>query len=240
MSLESGDRQSVTRVEFDLSTGPYPFVTVSDCASCSVLLEKCLPRTDGVYAEFFSVEGARPDRLATRVEEDGRGEARILNRSDDGGLVEVDVRNDCPVVSLADAGAVPQAARGVDGQGTVVADVPTQTDASAVIESFLDDHPDAGLAAKRQRDSLTPRLGFENAAAVTESLTDRQRGVLAAAHEMGYYNWPRGATAAELAESLDISEPTLHKHLRAAERKLVAALFVRPDEASDGGDRTDR
>ncbi len=227
----------MARVEFDLSGGEFPFVTVSERESCSVLLEKCLPQTDGTYAEFFSIDGARPDRLTARIEDEGHGAARVLGRTDDGGLVEIDVRDNCPIVSLADAGAVPQAARSVDGRGTVVADVPRQTEVAAVIESFLDDHPDADLASKRQCDSIVPLFGFQNYAALTESLTDRQQEVLDAAHEAGYYHWPREATAGDLATVLDISEPTLHKHLRAAERKLVAALFTCPHEASLGDDR---
>jgi predicted DNA binding protein len=220
----------VTRVEFDLSAASYPFVSVSEAESCSVILEKCLPQTDDTYAEFFSIEGACPDQLAEQAEEDPQREARVLDRTSNGGLVEIDVQDSCPIVSLADTGAVPQTARGVDGQGTVVADVPSQTETAAVIEDFLSTHSEAELIAKQQRESIVPLFGFQNYAALTESLTDRQREVLETAHDAGYYNWPHGATAADLAEILDISEPTLHKHLRAAEQKLVAAMFACPHE----------
>ncbi|MFB6222497.1 MAG: bacterio-opsin activator domain-containing protein [Haloarcula sp.] len=237
MSQQPGNGRAVTRVEFDLSDGSYPFVSVSASESCSVVLEKCLPQSDDTYAEFFSVEGARPNRLVERAEDDNGGEARVLDRTSDGGLVEIDVQTNCPIVSLADAGAVPQTARSVDGQGTIVADVPSQTETAAVIDSFLTAHSDAELAAKKQRESIVPLFGFQNYASHTDSLTDRQREVLTTAHEAGYYNWPRGATAADLAELLDISEPTLHKHLRAAEQKLVATMFACPhDELAADGD----
>ncbi|MCJ0620578.1 helix-turn-helix domain-containing protein [Haloarcula hispanica] len=237
MSQQSGNGRAVTRVEFALSDGSYPFVSVSAAESCSVILEKCLPQTDDTYAEFFSVEGARPGRLVERIEDENGGTARVIECTSDGGLVEINVRDNCPVVSLADAGAVPQTARSVDGQGTIVADVPNQTDTAAVIDSFLTAHSDAELAAKKQRDSIVPLFGFQNYASHTEPLTDRQQEVLATAHEAGYYNWPRGATAADLAELLDISEPTLHKHLRAAEQKLVATMFACPhDERASASD----
>lgn len=236
MSQQPGDRRPVTRVEFELSDETYPFVSMSETESCSVILEKCLPQTDDTYAEFFSVEGARPDRLAECVEEDAQREGRVLDRTSDGGLVEIDVQHSCPIVSLADAGAVPQTVRGVDGQGTVVADVPSQTETAAVIEEFLSAHSNAKLAAKQHRESIVPLFGFRHDAALTETLTDRQREVLETAHESGYYGWPREATAADLADRLDISEPTLHKHLRAAEQKLVAAMFACPhEELADGG-----
>ncbi|KZX50292.1 bacterio-opsin activator [Haloarcula sp. K1] len=201
-----------------------------------MILEKCLPQTDDTYAEFFSVEGARPGRLVERIEDENGGTARVIECTSDGGLVEINVRDNCPVVSLADAGAVPQTARSVDGQGTIVADVPSQTDTAAVIDSFLTAHSDAELAAKKQRESIVPLFGFQNYASHTEPLTDRQQEVLATAHEAGYYSWPREATAADLASLLNISEPTLHKHLRAAEQKLVATMFACPhdDLAAEG------
>ena len=230
MSQQPGDDRAVTRVEFALSDGSYPFVSVSAAESCSVILEKCLPQTDDTYAEFFSIEGARPDRLVERAEDDIGGEARVLERTSDGGIVEIDVQDNCPIVSLADVGAVPQTVRSVDGQGTIVADVPGQIETCSVIDSFLTAHPAAELAAKKQRESIVPLFGFQNYASHTESLTDRQQEVLATAHESGYYNWPREATAADLADLLDISEPTLHKHLRAAEQKLVATMFACPHE----------
>lgn len=230
MSRQLGDSRAVTRVEFALSDGSYPFVSVSEAEACTVILEKCLPQTDDMYAEFFSVEGARPSRLVERIEDANGGEARVLERTSDGGLVEIDVRDNCPVVSLADVGAVPQTVRSVDGEGTVVADVPGQIETGSVIDSFLTAHPEAELAAKKQRESIVPLFGFQNYASHTESLTNRQQEVLATAHEAGYYSWPREATAADLAELLDISEPTLHKHLRAAEQKLVATMFACPHD----------
>jgi predicted DNA binding protein len=230
MSQQPGDGRAVTRVAFDVSDGSYPFVSVSAAESCSVILEKCLPQTNDTYAEFFSVEGTRPDRLVERVEDGNRADAQVLDRTTDGGLVEIDLQDSCPVVSLVDAGAVPQTARSVDGQGTVVADIPGQTDTAEVIDAFLAAHSKADLVAKTQRESIVPLFGFQDYAALTESLTERQREVLETAHEAGYYNWPRGATAADLADRLDISEPTLHKHLRAAEQKLVTAMFACPHE----------
>lgn len=60
---------------------------------------------------------------------------------------------------------------------------------------------------------------------VTAELTDRQRGVLEAAYERGYFDWPRETTGVEVAESLDISPSTLSEHMRTSERKLLEAIF---------------
>ena len=58
-------------------------------------------------------------------------------------------------------------------------------------------------------------------------LTDRQREVLRTAHEMGYFEYPRGANASEVAAALDIEPSTFTEHLNAAQSKLLDDLLVR-------------
>nr|WP_255457504.1 helix-turn-helix domain-containing protein [Halorussus sp. JP-T4] len=56
-------------------------------------------------------------------------------------------------------------------------------------------------------------------------MTEKQRTALQAAYFGGYYEYPRESTGEEVADSLDISSPTLHQHLRAAQRKLVGTFL---------------
>jgi predicted DNA binding protein len=58
-----------------------------------------------------------------------------------------------------------------------------------------------------------------------EELTDRQYTALQRAFASDFFEWPRPVSGGELAESMDISRPTFHQHLRAAMRKLVTAFF---------------
>jgi len=46
-------------------------------------------------------------------------------------------------------------------------------------------------------------------------------------HRAGYYDWPRESTAEDVADTLEITAPTLHAHLRKAESSLLAELFER-------------
>ncbi|WP_455429089.1 helix-turn-helix domain-containing protein [Haloarcula regularis] len=55
-------------------------------------------------------------------------------------------------------------------------------------------------------------------------LTDRQREVLETAVEMGYFEYPKGANAGEVAEALDITVSTFAEHLAAAETKLLGSI----------------
>ncbi|MGB9985686.1 MULTISPECIES: helix-turn-helix domain-containing protein [Halobacteriales] len=56
-----------------------------------------------------------------------------------------------------------------------------------------------------------------------DGLTDRQREALELAVSRGYYESPRQVTAEELAEELDISQPSLSSLLRRGERQLLTS-----------------
>ena len=56
-------------------------------------------------------------------------------------------------------------------------------------------------------------------------LTERQFEVLETARTMGYYEYPRGANASEVADALDICASTLSEHLAAAQTKLLDGVF---------------
>ena len=56
-------------------------------------------------------------------------------------------------------------------------------------------------------------------------LTDRQREVLRTAHEMGYFERPREANAATVADALDIASSTFAEHLAVAQRKLLEEVL---------------
>jgi predicted DNA binding protein len=58
--------------------------------------------------------------------------------------------------------------------------------------------------------------------------TDRQLEVLETAHEMGYFSYPKGANAGEVAEALDICPSTFSEHLSAAQQKILDQLLASP------------
>ena len=56
-------------------------------------------------------------------------------------------------------------------------------------------------------------------------LTDRQREIIETAHDMGYFQYPKGANAGEVAEAIGVSGSTFAEHLAAAQTKLLAAIL---------------
>ncbi|USZ66974.1 helix-turn-helix domain-containing protein [Halorussus salilacus] len=80
------------------------------------------------------------------------------------------------------------------------------------------------VESKREVESVAadrPLLTLDSA---LPDLSARQREVLLAAAEAGYYRIPRGVTTAELAAEVGVERRTLEEHLRRAENKLVASL----------------
>lgn len=153
----------------------------------------------------------------------------LLKRYENGGLVELMVSDNCPAVFLGEEGALPRRVESVAGEGHIAAEIPADVNASAIIDRFLDAHPESELLAKRQQPYTTPVFNHRDfQQVIEETLTDRQQEALTAAHEAGYYEWPRDISGEELAEELDVSAPTFHQHLRSAEQKLITTIFNGP------------
>ena len=60
----------------------------------------------------------------------------------------------------------------------------------------------------------------------TAALTARQREVLRVAIEVGYYDDPRGATQADIADKLDVTTATVGEHLRKIEAEILGTLTL--------------
>jgi predicted DNA binding protein len=60
--------------------------------------------------------------------------------------------------------------------------------------------------------------------ALTRLLTDRQREVLEAAVDVGYYRTPRRATHEDVAAAVGIASTTAGEHLRKIEQRVFTAL----------------
>ncbi|WP_049926719.1 bacterio-opsin activator domain-containing protein [Halopiger goleimassiliensis] len=109
------------------------------------------------------------------------------------------------------------------GETTLVLEVPQATDARSLVESIREEYPDTDLVARRETTSTLSAGQLDTY--LEEELTERQLEALQAAHYSGFFEWPRESTGEDLSEALDVSPPTYHYHLRAAERKLVDLVF---------------
>ena len=65
---------------------------------------------------------------------------------------------------------------------------------------------------------------FQSLRPVLEAPTDKQAEALAAAAREGYYTSPRGATTAEVAETLGLGRSAFEERLRGAENRVLSAV----------------
>ena len=105
-------------------------------------------------------------------------------------------------------------------------DVPDAVDVHDLIAGLRRTGPDMSIVARRAVATDGCSTVANHARSVLlEAFTDRQREVVQTAYHGGFFEWPRHANGEVIADSLEISSPAFHKHVRAVERKLFAVLF---------------
>lgn len=120
---------------------------------------------------------------------------------------------DCPVVDVHTR----------DGTLYLAFHAPDMERLSDTLSSLRDRYPE--LHVERLLRSKADHEGQDIALVDRSVLTERQREVLETAHEMGYFDHPKGANAGEVAEALDITASTFSEHLAAAQRKLLEHIL---------------
>jgi len=224
-----------TELEFRVTSDEYPFVSGSDRGSCRWILRELLPRSDGEYLEFFEIRDASPATVE-RITDAEPVEERLVDRQTDNGVVVCHVEEPatCVATTLADEGAFLRDLWAEGGDGRVVAEVLPSRDAKAVVDAVRGAHPSVDLVAKRDRPREGPLfLRHQVQDVLARELTNRQLEVLVTAYRAGYFQRPRETTGAEVADDLSISPSTFSQHLRAAQRKLLDALFEECAPAAD-------
>lgn len=127
-----------------------------------------------------------------------------------------------------DPGGVELAMRAAFTQGTLVPQLPivyhADGTATAAVVGSLEDVSAAVEAAPVEVDVEAVReyAGHGESGA---ALTGRQREVVVAAREAGYYEVPRTASQEDVAAGLDLAASTVAEHLRKAEARLVDAAL---------------
>jgi len=201
------------------------FVDLSRSLGCSVTLEGVVPAESGDIVSFVRVEDATPGTILEHVAgNDATEDARLIRSFEEEALIEVVLPETSPVgVFVGHGGKIVDLTVG-DGRARLVGEFPPGLDIRKVIEAFGETYPSVELHSKQERAEPTD-AGLAVKKALEDDLTDKQRSALRGAYHSGYFEWPRGSTAEELADSMDVSSPTLHNHLRRAQQKLVGTAL---------------
>lgn len=198
-----------------------PFGTLSgqyECV-CNHLgpIEQPSPATNKYQVE---ITGEVPDNVESLLlTNDSIIECEVDQITDSKAIVTVAVRYPPPEL-LADMGVSLKSIIAQEGEERLIAEAPAGIDPATVLDAIATRWDDVRLVAKRSTSHALDAVITDN----VDGLTDRQKSVLEAAISLGYYEWPRGSTAEEIADTLDIASSTFHQHLRAAESKIMAQL----------------
>lgn len=215
---------TVLELTFEYSDRQAPLVALSARVDCSLSLDGVVPGDDGSLLCFVEVRDATPERLLEVADDhDAVGRARLIQRYDDGGRLELSLQDSSPVLVLFERGGTLTQLDVNSGVATLVCEVAPDTDVRTLHETLAGEFPSIALQRKREQDAGDRSLNVDESLA--DHLTEKQLSVLRAAYHAGYFEWPRGTTAEELADSMDVSSPTLHNHLRKAQQKLLDTVF---------------
>ncbi|USZ75251.1 PAS domain-containing protein [Halorussus vallis] len=222
---------AVVELEFRVAGRESVSVDLSERLGCHLRLEGTTAGTDGTLVFYQSLRGADPAAVREYAADcDAIERMRVVSDRGNEHLLEFVAAERSFVVTLSEYGARTTEAVTENGESRVVAELPAAADVREVVEGVRNAYSGVELLAKRECEREV-RTASEFRRAVDERLTDAQRRALRASYLAGYYDWPRESTAEDVAESLGISSPTLHQHLRKAQAGLLEAFF---DDAGEG------
>ncbi|WP_115865729.1 GAF domain-containing protein [Halorussus litoreus] len=215
----------MVEVEFEIREGEGFFARVPREEGGRFSLDGVTMTGDGSFVFFMTAEGLDPDRVLERAEAaDDIERARLVNRHDDGDLFEFVYTGPSPMPQLVEYGGTLADAEFTPDGGRSVVKLPRSVDVRTIVESVRDALPGTKVVARRERERPS-RTVEEFRSTLGEDLTERQRSAMEAAYYAGFFEWPRESDGEDVSESLGVSPPTFHEHLRVGERKLLSAFL---------------
>jgi hypothetical protein len=165
---------------------------------------------------------------------DGVAVSRVLDGAEGTGSVEAEFGDETPLGVCSSLGVTVRSATFESGTCRLDVELPPDADVRRLADTVTR-RLDATVVAKRERErAVTPAGEFRDE--LRDRLTERQETALRTAFFADYFESPRGSTAEEVADALDITGSTLLYHLRAGQRKLLDAFL---DEAALERESTD-
>jgi len=188
-------------------------------------LEDIGTRDTGSLQVFAAFAGVSFERIRSFFEGELEADDVTLVRDrGDETVVELALPEESFLVSLLQRGAMPSDVTVSPERAKITVRVPQSASVREFVDLFDDRFDDAELVARRTSpESVQTREEFERA--YVDRLTERQREVLQTAYFAGFFEQPRDNTAEDLAEMLDVTQPTVSRHLRNSQQTLFSMLF---------------
>jgi PAS domain S-box-containing protein len=229
-ALESDD---TLELEFRGSGSDLPFARLARAADCRVCHERTVRRQDGSVSVYYTLVDP-PDDVAAAAESVLPGSVETVTRTDGEAVIERQGSSWFGAI-VSEYGGVLRCGEATPSDATLVVELPREADTRTIVEHVTDTFPDLELTAQRHHRE-TAATTHELTSQLQRRLTDRQREALETAHATGYFDWPRRSSGKDVADALDITQPTVNKHIRLGERKVFDLLFDAVDDGNGVGD----
>ena len=216
--------ESVLELDLAVEVDGCPLSQFAGALDTEVVHEGTVPMSDGAYRTFLRTDAEESAVRAAAESVTAVAAVETWTDEADGGRFEAVLSAPSVASTFTDRGARVRSLV-VDGDcATATVELAPTADVRSFVEAVGSHHGPTRLTGRRER-SKPGRSDSGFRAAVEERLTDRQQQVLRTAHLSGFFEWPRETTGEELAETFDVSQPTINRHLRVGERKLFELLF---------------
>jgi PAS domain S-box-containing protein len=218
-ALASG---SAVELEFEVADDVEP-VRLAAAVDAEIEFERFALEDNGVRAsvriadEIDDLRGTLADVASVR-------KTSIVSQNSEATRAEVLLDPNGFFGSLYDRSVLPRNGTADAHEVQLRVEIPEPVGLRSFVESLRRSHDDVTLLDRQDLDrSAHTQRAFRSM--VEESLTDRQQEVLQTAYFGGFFEWPRDQTGQDIADSLGVSQPTVNRHLRAAERKLLTLFY---------------
>lgn len=197
---------------------------VAQRSGASVTYRKIRPRSDGTVTVLFGLGDAPVSEILALEDEFIAVESLTHVEREGEQLFRARLAGSTIAPTMLNCGAIPQTLAATADETTAVVRIPRELGVREFLDRVRDRYPETELLTRKD---VAAADGIDQSIRKTlaEDLTERQREVLETAYESGFFESPRGTTGVELADLLDISQPTVTHHLREAQRRLFADLF---------------
>ncbi len=190
----------------------------------TITVHGTLRHANGQLLQYLSVDESTVDALRTALT--GRPEISDVETIGAGPTPRLQIIVDAPTPEsiLIDHGAVVRSTT-VDTRGAdLVVELPARDAVRTTVESvgaaFVD------VSVRSVTEVTYPNTDSTEVSSIDRSeLTDKQAAALEVAFHHGYFEKPRGSSATEIAEALDVAHSTFLQHLRAAQQKLFTEFY---------------
>lgn len=212
-----------------MSEGVRAQVAVSSPDDCPVAGASALTdtRIDQVDRASTDIDGTVGEEFVVSADAEGRVDADLLGSDGTRSVYrfERERADPCACDLVETVGSPVADVRARDGTLLITFRAREVADVRTVIERLRERYDGVSL---QTLSTFDPEGGEDVVPVDRGRLTDKQHEVLERAHELGYFDYPKGANAGEVAEDLDIARSTFSEHLSAAQTKLLEVVLDSP------------